>query len=105
MVRCVGAETTEVGIGELHVPVIGNQHPVQSDQAGVVAFVAPRERPPMQVQILELKVRHRAPETGQVPPIDSCVVLVRFIEDQVEVATDCPWTLADVPDGFKFLEK
>jgi hypothetical protein len=59
----------------------------------------------VEVQILELKVRNRLSESGQVNTVDPVVVLVGLRQDQVEVTANGPWTWTLVPDGFRLFQE
>ena len=68
-------------------------------------FVAPSVAPPVEVEILQLKRGHCSPESSQVGSVHLVIALVGFVEDEVEVPCQRPWSGACIPDSLQFFKE
>lgn len=77
------------------------ENAVEFDRRRVLPFVAPSAGATME---MDVKLVRRAPESGHVPVIYPCVVLVSQVKHQVKVARHDRRPLATVKDGMELID-
>lgn len=59
----------------------------------------------MHEHVLEAKRSHRSPKSSQVSTVDTFIVFIGFVQDDIKISSNCPWPLELITDGFKLLEE